>query len=204
MQHGVNPSCDAVSPWEDTGIQGEHLKLEETATSVVTFRTPSSPEVRARYRQIAQDGEGDVPHPRFGDGWRLRVDILGEDGSIVDGSVFFRLFRGPEQIVRPYLLGLMTWDEDMRLGALITASLLGSLGYAQGKINPTEKPKEIKKSGMLPQLITLISNTPHGPRPSEAPHMMELIHEIAAVLMQEVKRRVGEIAPPPSMVKFCL
>lgn len=95
-------------------------------------------------------------------------------------------------------------DEDMRLGALITASLLGSLGYAQGKINPTEKPKEIKKSGILPQLITLISNTPHGPRPSEDPHMMELIHEIAAVLMQEVKRRVGEIAPPPPMVKFCL
>ncbi|WP_237955802.1 hypothetical protein [Acetobacter senegalensis] len=134
----------------------------------------------------------------------MRVDILGEDGNIVDGSVFFRLFRGSEQIVRPYLLGLMTWDEDMRLGALITASFLGTMGYAQGKITPTGKPKEITKSGILPQLITLISNTPYGPSPSEAPYMMELIHEIAAVLMQEVKRRVGEIAPPPPKVKFCL
>ena len=203
MQHGVVHNCDA-EPMEAAGIQGEHLMLEETSSSVVTFRTPSSPEVRARYRQIAQDGEGAIPHPHFQDGWRLRVDILGEDGCIVDGSVFFRLFRGSEQITRPYLLGLMTWEEDMRLGALITASLLGSIGYAQGKINPTDKPKEIAKSGVLPQLITLISNTPYGPRPSEAPHLMNLLHEIAAVLMQEVKRRVGEIAPPPPTVKFCL
>ena len=41
MQHGVNPSCDALNTWEDTGIQGEHLKLEETSSSVVTFRTQS-------------------------------------------------------------------------------------------------------------------------------------------------------------------
>ncbi|MBO1360290.1 hypothetical protein J2D73_10875 [Acetobacter sacchari] len=195
---------ESVQPRYDPGISGEHLMLEEASTAEVTFRVPGCPETRARYRQVAQDGEGPVPHPRFRDGWRLHVDILGERRRIVDGSVFFRLFRGEDQITRPFLIGLMTWEEDMRLGALVTAAMLGSLAYEQGKIDPTDSPEEIHKTGLLPQLITLKSNTPHGLRPDEAPYLRELLLEIAASLMEEVKRRVGEIAPPPPAVKFCL